>query len=369
MLRSGNRESTTGASWWHRICLSRRGAKRLPYTAPFDRIVRGTERSFSSGEGCGRYCEGISRYMNTKFGRYTPALGKKSNDRERLLFIAFAGLAFSLLIIVVIVLNFRQDASARTDIAANEAATAAANLGTVSLLSPERAVRAGTKLGDVRFKEVFWPRSQVPEEAVRDAAELQNMYAKVDLSPGIPVQRIHLSREGMLNSLALTPRNRAVSIEVDETAGLEGHALPGTKVDVVLTFNEGDQLVSKVIVQNARVLSYGGDTSTAADRNGVQGELRVRRTSRTITLDVSPKDALQITTARQLGRLSLIMRAADDDVGSPVVEVDANELAQNKPQQKSRSACKSNGRMRMGDREYVIDCDGSLSQVMDPNEP
>jgi pilus assembly protein CpaB len=171
-----------------------------------------------------------------------------------------------------------------------------------------------------------------------------------------------------MSSLALTPRNRAVSIEVDETSGLEGHALPGTKVDIVLTFTEGGQLTSKVIVQNARVLSYGGDTSTAADRSAVASDMRVRRTSRTITLDVTPKDALQITTARQLGRLSLIMRSNDDDLGSPALEVDEGSIAQNKQERRNTNSCKS-GRMRMGNREYVVDCDGSISQVIDPNEP
>jgi len=306
--------------------------------------------------------------MNTKFGRYTPALSNRSNDRDRLLFIAAAGLAFSLLIILVIVFNFRSDANARTAATPEVAPPVAANLGTISLLTPERAVRAGTKLNEVRFKEVLWPRNQVPEEAVRDMSEVQNMYAKSDLSPGIPLQRSHLSREGFMSSLALTPRNRAVSIEVDETSGLEGHALPGTKVDIILTFTEGGQLTSKVIVQNARVLSYGGDTSTAADRSAVASDLRVRRTSRTITLDVTPKDALQITTARQLGRLSLIMRSNDDDLGSPVLELDEGAIAHNKQERRNTNSCKS-GRMRMGNREYVVDCDGSISQVVDPNEP
>ncbi|MFM1849066.1 MAG: hypothetical protein RL417_2540 [Pseudomonadota bacterium] len=305
--------------------------------------------------------------MSTKFGRYTPAIGGKSNDRERLLFIAAIGLAFSLLVILIVVFNFRNDANARTDINP-EVAQPVANLGTVALLTPERAVRAGAKLSEVRFKEVLWPRSQVPDEAVRDISELQNLYAKTELSPGVPLQRSHLSREGLMNSLALTPRNRAVSIEVDETSGLEGHALPGTKVDVVLTFQENGQLISKVIVQNARVLSYGGDTSTLPDRSDLAGEMRSRRMSRTITLDVSPKDALQITTARQLGRLSLIMRSADDDIGSPVTEVDQADLAHNKPQARARSSCKS-GRIKVGGEEFMLDCDGTMNRVIDPNEP
>jgi pilus assembly protein CpaB len=294
-------------------------------------------------------------------------MGGKSNDRERLLFIAALGLAFSLLVILIVVFNFRSDANARSAAPENVAAPVG-NLGTVALLTPERTVRAGSKLSEIRFKEVLWPRSQVPDGAIRDISELHNLYAKTELSPGVPLQRMHLSREGLTTSLALTPRNRAVSIEVDETAGLEGHALPGTKVDVVLTFQENGQLVSKVIVQNARVLSYGGDTSTAADRSDLGVDSRSRRTSRTITLDVSPKDALQITTARQLGRLSLIMRSADDDIGSPVTEIDQADLAQNKPQGRARSTCKS-GRIKVGGEEFLLDCDGTMSRVLDPNEP
>lgn len=308
--------------------------------------------------------------MGERFGRGFSGHHRLRRDRERLVFVGAAGLAFALLVLLIGVFNFRSDVSARSDAVPRPLSNPGTSVSTVSLLAPDQPVRAGTRLSEVRFKEVFWPRNQVPDQAMRDPAELRTLYARVDLAANIPIQRTQLTTEGRESTtLALTPRNRAVSIEVDETSGLEGHALPGTKVDVVLTFFEDERLVSKVIVQNARVLSYGGDATNIADRSMLTGESGARRMSRTITLDVSPKDALQIATARQLGRLSLLMRSSDDDVGVAVDMVTQDDIRDGQPRRSdSRGSCRS-GRMRMGNREYVVDCDGSISEVMDPNEP
>lgn len=305
--------------------------------------------------------------MSTKFGRYYPALGGKTNERERLLFIAAAGLAFSLLVVLFVVFSF----SSRPE--GEKAATPAANsipsaIGTVTLLTPERLVRAGSKLSDIQFKEVYWPRNQVPDGAVRDTNEMKDWFAKVDLQPGVPIQRNQLAREAMQTTLPVSPGNRAVAFEVDATAGIEGHALPGTKVDVVLTFYENGNLVSKVIVQNARVLSYGGDF-TPADKRAIVAA-GPRSTSRTITLDVSPKDALSLTTAKQLGRLSLIMRSSEDDKGLEKTEWDADKFKDPSQarERNQRGGCMK-GTVRMAGKEYIVSCDGSINQLMNPNEP
>lgn len=305
--------------------------------------------------------------MSTKFGRYYPALGGKTNERERLLFIAAAGLAFSLLVILFVFFSFRSKNDDARATATNHNSIPAA-IGTVTLLTPDRLVRAGTKLSDVQFKEVYWPRNQVPDGAVRDINEMKDWFAKVDLQAGSPIQRAQLSREPMQTTLPVSPGNRAVSFEVDATAGIEGHALPGTRVDVVLTFYENGNLTSKVIVQNARVLSYGGDF-TPIDKRAVT-LAGPRTASRTITLDVAPKDALSITTAKQLGRLSLIMRSAGDEKGPEVTEFGAERF--NDPTQKrdrARSGSCTKGTVRMGGKEYIVSCDGSINQLMNPNEP
>jgi len=310
--------------------------------------------------------------MTSHFGGLSPFL-KSRTERERLLFVAAAGLAVSLLIIVLLVVNFKRQASASADRSpsAGNNNIASVAIGTVSLIAPERLIPKGAKLSEMRFKEVYWPRNEVPEEVVRDVSELVNYYAKEDLRPGIPIQRSSLTKEISKISLPLTPGMRAVSIEVDATSSLEGHALPGTRVDVVLTHHGEDQkLISKVIVQNARVLSAGGDVTPLRDRSPV--DKPVPNAVKTITLEVSTEDALKIQTARQMGRLSLIMRAAEDvkavEKTDMAQEEVINNTASGKRNQKN-AGCQNRGKMRMGGKEYIIDCEGNINEIVDPNEP
>ncbi|RIL09936.1 MAG: hypothetical protein DCC75_05455 [Proteobacteria bacterium] len=175
--------------------------------------------------------------MGSKFGQQTSLLSSRSH-REKLILICSAGLFVSLLIVVAIVVNARTSANATQDRLQEQADNGRSALGTVSLLAPDRLVRAGTKLSDVRFKEIFWPRHQVQGDAILDPSEMGDYFARIDLQPGVPVQRANITNQPMSVSLPLTPGMRAVSIEVDATSGLEGHALPGTRVDIVLTFHE-----------------------------------------------------------------------------------------------------------------------------------
>ncbi len=305
--------------------------------------------------------------MSTKFGRYYPALGGKTNERERLLFIAAAGLAFSLLVVLFVVFSFGSKSEDSRVAAANTSSVPAA-IGTVTLLAPEMPVRAGARLADVKFQEVYWPRNQVPEGAVRDINELKDWFAKADLQAKMPIQRSQLSREPIQTTLPVSPGNRAVSFELGASEGVEGHALPGTRVDVVLTFYENGSLVSKVIVQNARVLSYGGDFTPLERRAlNVSGP---RATSRTITLDVTPKDALSITTAKQVGKLSLMMRSPEDDKGVRDIEYGQEKFNDSQPRdRRNNSGNCTKGTVRMEGKQYVMGCDGSINQLMNPDEP
>lgn len=100
---------------------------------------------------------------------------------------------------------------------------------------------------------------------------------------------------------------RAVSINVDARTGLEGHAKPGSLVDVALTWVNADgELKSCIIGQKARVLSYGGKTDITVQTGGAP------RVEQTITLEVEPEEALKVITAKELGLLSLLMRDPGD---------------------------------------------------------
>lgn len=306
--------------------------------------------------------------MGSKFGRNYPVLSK-SNEKERVLFILAAGLAFSLLVVLVIVVKFKSSSSGSSDENPYAAIDQSSDVSTVTLLAPERPVRAGTPLSEVQFKEVFWPRNQVPKGAVRDRAELQSLFAKVDIPEGVPLQRTHLTSQQMnTNILPLTPGNRAVAIEINATSGIEYHVIPGTRVDVILTYYSNRELTSKVIVQNARVLSLGGDATIRNDPNQPVRRLAMQ----TITLDVSPSDALRLSTAKRLGQLSLMMRSAGDVKPSAVNEITQQNIDSNLEGNQKRTparTCKK-GRIRIaGEGEFLLDCDGTMTPILDNYEP
>ncbi len=279
-------------------------------------------------------------------------------DREKFVLFGAAGVFFALLVLVVFIIQFKGNASAgQVSVAkVNEENLNPNAVGTVMLLTPETSLRPGSRLEDIRLKEILWPRNQVPEDAVRDVAEVRAMYAKVNIASGVPLKRSQLTDDELNVSLPLNPGNRAVVIQVDEVTSVDNHARPDTRVDVVLTYNVERELTSKVIVQNARVLSLGGDTSTSFRPGQV-----VRAPSRTITLDVPPKDALEIQTAKKLGTLSLMMRSADDYQPLKDLEIDRKQIdgGKRKPE---KEICKK-GTVMVAGQKYIMNCDGSLTEV------
>jgi Flp pilus assembly protein CpaB len=88
-----------------------------------------------------------------------------------------------------------------------------------------------------------------------------------------------------------------------------------------------------------------------------------------MTLEVSTEDALKIQTARQMGRISLIMRASDDVQASAVTDMSAAKVGGGEDARPTHGNGCTRGKMRMAGREYIIDCDGRISEVMNNTEP
>lgn len=300
-----------------------------------------------------------------RFSGFHPAI--RRTRRDRVLFVSTAIFAVFLFLVLISVLKANATRVERPSEATLTPPPAA--LGTITLYAPERDIPAGSKISETGLKEVYWPRNQIPDGAIRDLAEVRAKFAKSRIPAGFPIIKTQLSSDILEQTIKLTPGLRAVTIEVDATAGLEGHALPGTRVDVILTHLKEEALTSKIIVQNARVLSYGGNYRPLSE--AAAAPTRVVSPKSTITLEVSQQDALKVQTARQMGRLSLIMRALEDDNGVRVEELDAYDVDGNSRTKGNQRAtnCINKGRIRSGGKEFIVDCQGTLHEVQDINEP
>lgn len=248
--------------------------------------------------------------MNSRFGGMVPAHAK--TQRDRLLYVGGGTLTFALLVIGILLLYSHKPVEAVQQVKAQQQNISDVAFGTVVLIAPSAPVPKGAKLSQVPLREMHWPRNEVPEGAVRDIDSIRDMYAKVGLPANQPVLRANLSAAPLVNGVAelIPPGHRAITIEVDSEAGVEGWATPGAHVDVLLTYRDPEDNLNKtrVAVEDAVVLSYNGRTQKAQDQADVA---KVAATS-TVTLAVTAEDSLKMPTARAMGRISLVLRNTND---------------------------------------------------------
>ena len=288
------------------------------------------------------------------FGTKYPGFNRRKK-REHVIFISLIALAFLLLSVFILSIYSRSaTATKQAEVVKEEVVAPVA--GTVVLYTPARDVAVGTKISEVELKEIFWPRSSVPEGSVQDLSVLKEMYVKEEIPYGEPIQLRHLSNDRTaVRSIDIASGMRAVTIEVNARRSVDGWALPGRRVDVILTYMDQGELTSKVVVENARILTAGGDISTTEERLPA-GRKRMKANP-TVTLEVPPEAALKIETAQQLGNLSLHMRAQEDNRASGVDEVNKNDIS-GKPKKEDLGCTK--GKMRIAGKDYFVDCDGKL---------
>jgi pilus assembly protein CpaB len=91
---------------------------------------------------------------------------------------------------------------------------------------------------------------------------------------------------------------RAFALKVSSSAKLLATYKPGIRVDVVSEMRRGDDLLRQVILADVLIL--------AVDRGGKQGDEKVALPT-TVTLALEPRDAMLVTLAQDMGKVSLVV--------------------------------------------------------------
>ena len=113
---------------------------------------------------------------------------------------------------------------------------------------------------------------------------------------------------------------RAVSVRVNDVAGVAGFVLPGMRVDVLVTGRppEANGTVTATCLQNVLVLSAGTTMQTDGKGAAIQAP--------TVTLLADPKDAETLTLANSEGHIQLILRNGSDQAMVKTPGHDISEL-------------------------------------------
>lgn len=151
-----------------------------------------------------------------------------------------------------------------------------------------------------------WPAGALPEGSFGDPRELigRVLLSKLVKNEAVLASKL-LSRDSGSGLAALLPENtRAVAVRVDDVVGVAGFIHPDDHVDVIVTMraDRGGETISRVFLQNVRVLAVGQDLQ-------VDDQKRNRAVPVTVaTLQVTPEESEMLALATAQGRLLLSLR-------------------------------------------------------------
>jgi len=165
-------------------------------------------------------------------------------------------------------------------------------------------ISPGTALMAQQVKAVSWPTKVIPPKAAATVHEVEGRVVKVPISQGNPVLFNMLAPQGTAAGLSgiLSDDKRALTVKVDEVAGVAGFIHPGDHVDVLvdLPVREATDHFSKTILHDITVLSTGQIWQQKGDSKPV--------VVNTVTLELTPEDSEVLNLASNEGKIRLALR-------------------------------------------------------------
>ena len=188
------------------------------------------------------------------------------------------------------------------------------------------------KFGDTvtadKLGEIAWPAGAVPTGAFKTTKDLLagegTKQALQAIGANEPVLAPKITGPGQRATLSavLGEGMKAVSIRVNDVLGVAGFVFPGDRVDVLLTrtvrnADGADQSFVDVLLQSMKVLAVDQVAVESKDSPTVV---------KSVTLEVSTKDAQKLTLAAGAGELSLALRQAAASKGESTDRVTLADL-------------------------------------------
>jgi len=175
-------------------------------------------------------------------------------------------------------------------------------------------IPVGSRIIAEQLAVAQFPANVTPEGAIPVIDErLIGRVVVASLSPRDPVTEAKLAPVGAAGGLSsMIPEGyRAMTVAVNEVVGVSGFIMPGTLVDIVVVIappkgSASDETISKIVLQNIKVLASGQNIDKP------KNDREVERSIRAVTLQVTPEQAEKLALASSEGKLQLVMRNSVD---------------------------------------------------------
>lgn len=193
----------------------------------------------------------------------------------------------------------------------------------IQYVTAARPMEPGETLRAQDLTMLSWPRTNPLNGAfihIQDVVGRSLLYPVV---PGQPILDQQLAAVG--SGIGLTgeiPQGmRAIALRSDEVVGVAGFLMPGTHVDVLVTYHEANQTmpITATVLQDVEVLAVGHQTQP--DPSGKPANVDV------VTLLLSPEDAEKAVLAAAQGNIHFVLRNGRDEAKAAATPVDVGELS------------------------------------------
>jgi pilus assembly protein CpaB len=223
----------------------------------------------------------------------------------------------------------------------------AENLGDLVIAKAE--IPLGTMLTADHVEKVKVLKTAAPELAFTRPEDLVGRVSINAIGPREPLTEYRLAPKGSLAGLAAKVPDgyRALTVKVDDEAGVAGLLAPDMTVDVIsiIRFDQGgrDTTTAKVVLQNIKVLATG--QNLASPKEQVSAE-----SVKSVTLLVTPAEAEKCVMASHETRLRLIVRNMGDTESASTAGIRNRDMLQG---DEAQSIPKPENQMMEGQSNYA----------------
>ena len=238
--------------------------------------------------------------------------------RNKSLFVVLAGAVVFGLVAAILVSRYLANAQAFER-----------NLNTVVVAKAD--VPLGTKIVADHLTIAHFPSNATPAGTFDAMDKLVGRVAVTNIAAREPVTDFKLAPEGSSGGLsAVIPEGyRAMTVKVDDAAGISGFIMPGALVDVVVVIIPDSTItnqnpISKIVLQNIKVLANGQNIDRPKDD-------REAESVKAVTLQVTPEQAEKLALATNEGKLQLVMRNSTDQGDEKTTGIDKRRLLGGEP--------------------------------------
>lgn len=176
---------------------------------------------------------------------------------------------------------------------------------TVDVVAAARQLETGVCLTKDQVTVIKWPEALKPPGTF---AKVEDVIGRGLITAGTENEPISENKLAPRDAGCGLPPTigmgmRAMSVKVNEVIGVAGFVTPGTRVDVLVTLQDNDDSISRVVVRNVQVLTAG----TRYDEAEAKAQNKAIP-STVVTLMVTPDDAERIALAATEGQVMLALR-------------------------------------------------------------